>query len=290
MENRHVPYGRIDDELVYENGNPRLKSLEKLGYKINERNFSDIKPIFKNSKDYQKFRFPYEEMDGVYIGAEHCNANSSTEEIIKKRVNLTFFGNLEAKLNLNGKKAIVMASSMGHKHPLDLDLQEIYEFKGYGAMIIEKPRKETKIIFTRPGGKIAVPGNCHMTIYNLDLKPLETQDFANPKQNESDKKIEKENGPMFCIYYIPEDKSIFFSFNYKYMNTNHFTNKMEILVPIKNENNFGEELFQKSQEESFRKDFGKIKISDSYHTKIPGIKLSDPLEEIVEHKSSDFCK
>jgi len=191
---KHLPYGEIDKELKYtSNSSPAIKKLNDLGYVLNERTFESIKNLF--SKDYKKFLFPYENNLGIYIGAEH-----SPKDLMKKFVNLTFFANLEAALNK--EFAIVMASSMGHYHPQNLNVQEVYEFKGYGAMLINKDEK-TDFIFLKPNEKVAVPGNCNMTIYNLDNKPLKTLDFANPEKNLSNKNLQKQKGPMFCIYYSP---------------------------------------------------------------------------------------
>ena len=65
--------------------NKRLISdLIKKGYKINQRTFSDITPLFSNS--YKKFDFGYKDNEIMYFGAEH-----SPKNLFNKLPNLTFF-------------------------------------------------------------------------------------------------------------------------------------------------------------------------------------------------------
>lgn len=223
---RHVPYGKFEDLLEYNyNGVLEAPKLRRQGYKINQRDFGSIKSLF--SEDYKRFEFSYEDSDGVYIGFEHCDKNSSDEELRHKKCNETIFGNLEAKLNK--EDVIVMGSSMGHTHPLNLELQEAYEFHGNGAMVLQS-EEGINLAFLRKGRKILVPGNCDMTIYNLSLNPLETFDFANPRQNESNKEKVRQKGAVFCIYYNPIMQDMHFKLNSAYSNFN--SEDLDIAVHI----------------------------------------------------------
>ncbi|MBR9706559.1 hypothetical protein GOV14_05975 [Candidatus Pacearchaeota archaeon] len=275
----HIPYGEIDGKFTYDfAGLPELKELELEGYKLNERKFKDIKPLF--SEDYNKFEFLYSKDTGVYLGAEHSPAN-----VLDKKGNLTFFGNLEARLD--NKPAIIMASSMGHFHPLDLEVQEEYQFNNFGAMTIQKENKETYMIFMKPGGKVTVPGKCHMTIYNMDLAPLDVIDFANPAQNTSNKDLQKQIGPVLCAYYLPDKTEFVFKFNPKHINSDN-DSPIRIYTP---KSNLGETLYFYAKNQEFRRKFAKrgIKVSTCEdHPKILGIPKDEPLSDIIKEKSPEF--
>src|SRR5262249_55633499 len=92
-----------------------------------------------------------------------------------------------------GQEVTLFGCTMGHWHE-ELScpdrVQEIYEFQGYGALVIDQPDSdEIELWVARDGDKVIVPQQCHMTLYNLDDSehPLVTLDFANPRRNNSNK-------------------------------------------------------------------------------------------------------
>ena len=128
----------------------------------------------------------------AYEGYEHRPKNLN-----EKLPNVTKIWNLPFE---NG--GFMYGSSLGHSHPkADFEVQEIYEFLGYGAMIIGL-NDRIKFLVCKPGDKVAVGQDCVMTILNLSYKTLETLDLANPNENESSKKIlEEKKGPMIFLYH-----------------------------------------------------------------------------------------
>ncbi len=109
-------------------------------------------------------------------------------------------------------------STLGHTHPpYPFVVQEIYEFLGYGGMLISL-KDEMQLWLCRPADKVLVPPDCMMTILNFS-DHLTTLDMANPLENKSDKKIlEEKQGPLLAFYQDP-DKSVRLEFNHLYGNS-----------------------------------------------------------------------
>lgn len=167
------------------------------GYKpenVKDRYFNKhLKPYF--SEDYKKlFLDDYREVvglkqdDPVYSGIDGSD----------KLPNITIIPNLKTK---NG--SIVMGCTMGHteiERPENApEFQEVYEFIGYGAMVIQRRGKSLlDFIIADTGDKVLVPWDCNMTIYNLSEKPLITLDYAHP-ESKSNKTLQEKIGPVFCM-------------------------------------------------------------------------------------------
>jgi hypothetical protein len=181
--------------------------LEPLGYKIKQRHLDEIKKYSKGAyknilRNIGNFDAA-EEQRASDEGAEH-----SPNDLSQKLPNLTLLRNL--KLSGQGGKTVMAGQTMGHTHPDNgLKIQEIYEFQGYGAMLLASPyqaeEKSSTLYLAKKGSKVIVPGNCIMTIFNLDMQniygnPLLTVDMANPLNNSSDKKTQEELGTMMAIY------------------------------------------------------------------------------------------
>lgn len=131
-------------------------------------------------------------VDEAYEGFEHSGNNGF------KVPNMTRIWNLP--FNAGG---FLYGSSLGHLHTeKGINVQEIYEFFGYGGMLISS-EKETKLYLCGAGDKVGVPPDCSMTILNLSFKELLTLDMANPGENKSSKDILLENarGPMLGLYH-----------------------------------------------------------------------------------------
>ncbi|MDP2924809.1 MAG: hypothetical protein Q8N99_00390 [Nanoarchaeota archaeon] len=128
----------------------------------------------------------------IYIGEE-----SKFDTPSEKLPNMTLFWNLQF-----ANKGFMHASSMGHLHPPEnFEVQEIYEFQGYGGMFIYEEGKRAKFYVCKPKDKVPVPPNCFMTILNLSHLELLTLDIANPSTNKSSKvEIKSKKGPMIAIY------------------------------------------------------------------------------------------
>ncbi|MCX6748151.1 MAG: hypothetical protein NT076_00955 [Candidatus Pacearchaeota archaeon] len=262
-----------------------FSELEKQGYKINPRRLSDAGPLF--SDDYKKFNFPFSDETIIYVGVEHCNKMSSDEQIARKKCNRTAFRVLDAELG--GKRVNVLPSSFGHFHPLELELQEIYEFQDYGAMVIDHDssvRRGTDFVIVKPKGKIAVPGKCNMTIYGFG--ELETWDFANPRQNESNKDLQKQKGAIFCLHHSPQDMKVVFALNPKY---NPYSTEESRTISVDVSSNIGKDIYEQASQRELRKRFARIGIrlaTSDMLPGIPGIPTELGLEQIVERKDTKF--
>ncbi|MBD3252959.1 hypothetical protein GF386_04460 [Candidatus Pacearchaeota archaeon] len=169
-----------------------IKRLRKSGhYRTKKRLLSEIvgyggdfyERIYDSRGGFLNIPYAYEGME------------SSPKKPSQKIPNITTLWNLP--FNRGG---YMFASTMGHHHPPgDFPIQEIYEFLGYGTMLISS-EKETVIYLCRPGSKLTVPPDCSMTILNLSHQKLTTIDMANPKKNKSDKTEIEQKGPMIAIY------------------------------------------------------------------------------------------
>jgi hypothetical protein len=205
------------------------KILEALGYKINERKFSDIKKFF--SEDYIRVNPDYPEDYVVYSGAEHLGN--------PKLPNITLLPNIPISVGN------IIGSTMGHQHiQYKKDdtrrFQEIYEFMGYGGMLLRNEEK-TILYVLKPKDKIMVGTKDNMTIFNMDKSPLITLDYANPERNSANKDLEGKIGPLILIKTNAE--GIVFKTNKEYYDRGLINGEFN---PMRIENmSLGEEIYKK---------------------------------------------
>jgi len=185
-----------------------------LGYTVNDRDFKrNFQDLF--SEDYRAFarRYHLIEQSPVYSSAEHRGD--------PKLPNVTVLPNIPTRraraMHLEsfpftvptGQEVTLFGCTMGHWHgqtDCPDGIQELYEFQGYGALVIDRPEsEEVELWVARDDGKVAVPQQCHMTLYNLDDldHPLVTLDFANPDRNYANKELVGRIGPILLAYYTP---------------------------------------------------------------------------------------
>lgn len=134
----------------------------------------------------------------AYVGYEN-NPRKLKRESKLKLPNVTHFWNWPTK---NSK--FVYSSSMGHVHDINGDFtQEVYEFHGYGGMLVSDKDgvsgKKNKFYVCKPQDKVAVPAKGIMTLFNLSNRDLLVWDMANPDRNSSKKDLIGERGPMMMI-------------------------------------------------------------------------------------------
>ncbi|RLG20480.1 hypothetical protein DRN74_05375, partial [Candidatus Micrarchaeota archaeon] len=209
-----------------------------LGYTVNDRDFKkNFQDLF--SEDYREFarRYHLIEQSPVYSGAEHRGdpkklpnitvlpniptrrARSMHLEFDKKRFDI---GRDFPFSMSTGQEVTLFGCTMGHWHgqtDCPDGIQELYEFQGYGALLIDRPEsEEVELWVARDGDKVAVPQQCHMTLYNLDdmAHPLVTLDFANPDRNYANKELVGRIGPILLAYYTPYEAV--FVLNRQYIN------------------------------------------------------------------------
>lgn len=114
----------------------------------------------------------------------------------EKLPNITLFWNLP----FNNQHCF-LGQSMGHTHPKnDMSVQEVYEMCGYGGVVVSRG-DENNFYLCKARDKVAIPSDCMMTILSLSYDDFMTIDMSNPKKNESDKSLVKDNGPMFAFYH-----------------------------------------------------------------------------------------
>lgn len=226
------------------------EKLISMGYKINDRKFSDISPLF--SKDYKNELFWYTDESVVYSGAEHI--------LIPKLTNRTRLQNL-----LTRRGHLILGSTFGHQHTQKEKgdkrrFQEIYEFLGYGAMLIRNA-DGIFLYVLKPQEKVLVGTGDNMTIINLSATPLITLDYANPQMNSAHKDLEKKIGSLLIARFsIEETEKGYFSFsiNEDYISKNLIDCKTSKTGEL--ECSLGENLYEK--------------LEDSYHLfKQRGIEL-----------------
>ena len=162
--------------------------LVQLGYRIHPRTFSQMRRFF--SLDYNRNQFHYKDNEVIYSGAEHSGT--------PKLPNLTILPHLEAR------DRFILGSTFGHTHIEDdeREFQEIYEFCGYGGMLIYAPLQPdlgVTLHVLKPGEKVTVSPRENMTLFNLDHKDLVALDYANPLKNLAHKDLENRLGTLLTI-------------------------------------------------------------------------------------------
>lgn len=204
-------------------------------YQINERKGDFIAHSYQRGDFYQNLvrtltdtLHPLTGGDAIYCGAEHVGQ--------PKLPNITVVPNVRVgqpgQGQLNVKSPYLMGCTMGHWHSepqRDQSVQEVYEFLSYGLLVIDQPAgaessgSEGSVVIwvAKPGDKVTVPHQCHMTLYNLNggQQPLVTLDFANPERNRSNKHLIDEIGPIMQIACRPKEQDWLISFvlNREYM-------------------------------------------------------------------------
>jgi hypothetical protein len=195
------------------------KLLETIGYRLNDRTLSDIRPMLVPVDVYSRLEFLASDSDTVYTGAEH-----TPQDLSKKLPNLTLLPNLYFWEPDKVNKGFLFGTTFGHHHDMQglKQMQELYEFHGYGAMVLDHDNESTiDFIVAKAGDKVSVPNRCHMTLYNLDETPLITADYANPLpksplHNAANKDLQKQLGPILFI--TQEHGHFWFRLNEKYIN------------------------------------------------------------------------
>ena len=184
--------------------------LESLGYRVNDRSFGDLQSVF--SDDYRGLDFPYEQTDIIYAGAEHSGS--------PKLLNLTCLPNL-----ITTQGGVVLGSSYGHQHIRefgdDREFQEIYEFKGYGGMLL-RGANDARFYLLSPNDKVVTRQDEAMTIFNLGTDPLRTVDYANPLLNKAHKNLEEDMGSIMIGKFDSSVGLLSFVFNQGYAGEGSF--------------------------------------------------------------------
>lgn len=191
--------------LAYQFPEADRKMLQALNYRVNERKFKDIQEFLRLGRIRETLSV--EEFQGVYTGAEHRGT--------PKLPNLTYLPNLRITPNME-----LLGTTFGHQHNQlwkgdPRDFQEIYEFQGYGAMLLRSADSAT-LHLLRPNEKVIVKTSDNMAFFNLQEQPLTTLDYANPQMNEADKILETRIGPLLLITKQTQANEYLFRVNENY--------------------------------------------------------------------------
>jgi hypothetical protein len=225
--------------------------LKALGYKLNKRTLTDVSKLF-----FEKYIQAMQNAisisrgygdDGIYVGTEHSGS--------PKLPNITLLPNLGAR------GIYVLGSTFGHQHTQrekgdTREFQEIYEFLGFGAMLL-RTEEQCNLHLLTPGQKVIVPTNANMTFFNMGKEPLLTLDYANPEMNSANKNLEAEIGTLLCCEYFPFHRALDFTINSKYAErglvTNSYSDRGNKTIRV-DRLELGQEAFDriKEQEQRFR--------------------------------------
>jgi predicted dehydrogenase/oxalate decarboxylase/phosphoglucose isomerase-like protein (cupin superfamily) len=201
-------------------------------YKIRNRHYGEtITPYLKgdwdefdrlfglNPKRVIQVQGQQRESDVVYCFAEH-HVNPA-ESNAQKLPNITVVPNIQTT-NAQGLNSpwTVFGCTMGHYHQptgRGYHILEIYEFQTYGMLILDRGIGEVELWVAQAGDKVAIPSECHMTLYNIgdSNHPLITLDFAAP-DHKPDKELVRNCGPIMLAYY--NDFEVIFTLNWLYIN------------------------------------------------------------------------
>jgi hypothetical protein len=167
-------------------------------YDLKPRTFEDaVEPYLKGA--WGNFD-PHREIgrrDVAYAGAEYTYPVPG-DVTQAKLANITVLPNWATR----DGRSTVLGCTMGHEHSaLEPRVQEVYEFQGFGLLVIDDQCGAPEIHVARAGDKIAVPTCCHMTLYNLGNNPLITLDFADPRRNDANKELVRRFGPILHVSY-----------------------------------------------------------------------------------------
>jgi hypothetical protein len=192
-----------------------LKSA--LEYDVIPTSLGSIWHILGRSADYMRFNIGLPFSDPAYVCLEHSRMDHS------KLPDAIYLPNLPAIVRETGEQAELFGCTIGHHQdmPFEKRMQGIYEFKGFGAILIDNDNAGSiDLVVASPGEKIIVPNRCNITIYNLDSPPLATLAFANPAKsspsyNCKNTKLQEEIGPAICAYRIGNNVTI--ALNAKYV-------------------------------------------------------------------------
>ncbi len=165
--------------------------LRSMGYRPIERTFKSVTDLLGPFKD--RVHHSYNPDEEPYLIYENT--------LVTKLPNITYLPNL-----LTETGEIMLATTLGHQHTQRdkgdrRPFQEIYEFLGYGAMLL-RDEQRARFHVLQPGDKITTGTGDSMTFFNLSESPLITYDMANPKMNSAHKDLEKDIGTMmFLTFY-----------------------------------------------------------------------------------------
>jgi hypothetical protein len=156
----------------------KVQELESQGFSLTHRTMGDIKALF--SPEYHECNFPFNSDEETYFFADK-------DKVDMRIPHQTFLPNFPEHQGYT-----IMGCTFGHTHTQKEKgdtrrFQEIYEFHGFGAMLLRNP-KETTLHILPDRGKVIVGTEDNMTFYNLDNQPLITQDIAN-QEKDSDGKL-----------------------------------------------------------------------------------------------------
>ncbi len=233
--------------------------LMRLGYEIHPRTFAQMRKFF--SLDYNRNQFHYKDNEVIYSGAEHSGD--------PKLPNLTILPHLETR------DKFIAGSTFGHTHIEndEREFQEIYEFCGYGGMLIYEPlQPDFTLHVLKPGEKVTVSTRENMTLFNLDNKELVTLDYANPLKNRAHKDLENRLGTLLTIeqkasyesvtFYTSESQTTF-RINPQYVEERLVTAHSKELSTTFFGASLGDELYQALREHGEER-LGKIGLKLSF--------------------------
>jgi predicted dehydrogenase len=174
--------------------------------------------------------------DAVYSFADHNIAppDAHPEEYgrFQKLPNITVIPNLSTEEQAGQWK--VLGCTMGHYHPRSgrHRVQEVYEFQSYGMMALDHENGEIELWVAHEGDKVAVPTECHMTLYNLgdEYNPLITLNIASPDHSPN-KDLARSCGPVLLAYY--NDLEAVFTLNKTYINNSATNTGVQLSYEVK---------------------------------------------------------
>ncbi len=177
--------------------NADARILASLGYSPIKRTFKGMIDLLTPDQNILARSYnPDEEPYKIY-----------ESKLVPKLPNITYLPNL---ITSNGK--IMLATTLGHQHTQQekgdtRPFQELYEFFGYGAMLLRNQQR-TRLHILQPKDKITTGTSDNMTFFNLSESPLITHDMANPSMNSAHKNLENEIGTMMLFTFYNGDLTV----------------------------------------------------------------------------------
>lgn len=236
---------KLPDRVFYRPRQEELIAIDRWAIIRIERNLSyDNNQYFIERNPYRQAIRPHlhgnwEQFDRLFNlephRAEHAGGEPDSEDVVysvarhladierdgRQLPNILVVPNLStANWQDLASRWRVFGCTMGHEHPTagrGYFIQTVYEFESYGMIVLDRGKGDVELWVAKDGDKVAVPNDCHVTLYNLADRdnPLIALEFSG-FEYQTTQEFARNIGPVLLAYY--NDFEVIFSLNWLHIN------------------------------------------------------------------------